>query len=527
MTPKQVFVREATGLVRELSTLDATIINVAIISIGIGITILYTWAPYLYPGMSVSLAVILGGLVSLIGGIVYGTLSSAMPRSGGDYVFVSRALTPSMGMVSSWFNMFWGVQGVAACATFGSWFIAVYVGMLGLMTKSSSLTQLGADISSPNGTFVISLIIIIISGLLVMSGVKRLARVQLVAFVIGMIGVVAAIVAVGLSSNGNFIAAFDRIFAKDYQSYAQVISASGFTPAFSIAATVMAIPCTLNWYTGFWVAGVVAGEIKKARTNVPIATGASILFTVLIWGLMAGLGDRVFGYDFVNAISYLYYAKPAGYLLPIQPLYNLFAMILNPNLGFVSVVGIGWIAWGFVIIPAFILMLTRILFAWSFDRVLPEKLSEVSKKYHSPIVATLVASIASVVFLWAYLYTGLFQFVLNFYFGAQIWWIILGVTALVFPFTMKRVFQSSPFAYRIGKVPIISIVGVLQIALSAYLLYQSLLVPAWQGPAGVVPISVMLVTGFIAPFVIFWISRYYRKKQGIEFDLIFKEIPPE
>ena len=37
----------------------------------------------------------------------------------------------------------------------------------------------------------------------------------------------------------------------------------------------------------------------------------------------------------------------------------------------------------------------------------------------------------------------------------------------------------------------------------------------------------MIFIIFLVGFIIFWIAKYYRKAQGIDVELAFKEIPPE
>ena len=62
---------------------------------------------------------------------------------------------------------------------------------------------------------------------------------------------------------------------------------------------------------------------------------------------------------------------------------------------------------------------TRCLFAWSFDRLLPEKVAAVNDRTHSPVNATLIAVVVAEIALYFYTYHGGISFIG----GATMGWI--------------------------------------------------------------------------------------------------------
>lgn len=79
------------------------------VSIIIGIVIgagVYETAPFILqnvPNAAVGIGVwVLGGVLSLIGALCYAELASTYPRSGGDYVYLTRAFAPSVGFLFGW-----------------------------------------------------------------------------------------------------------------------------------------------------------------------------------------------------------------------------------------------------------------------------------------------------------------------------------------------------------------------------------------------------------------------------------------
>src|SRR6476659_10938521 len=103
----EVFTRKATGLRREASALDIFIYNTNNQNVGIGVTFMVLLIPALYVGGSMVTATILAGLLSLPMAGVYAYFAAAMPRSGGDYIYISRTLHPFLGFLSSWNWVIW------------------------------------------------------------------------------------------------------------------------------------------------------------------------------------------------------------------------------------------------------------------------------------------------------------------------------------------------------------------------------------------------------------------------------------
>src|SRR3954451_4733427 len=102
------FTRNATGLVREVSATDALIMNTIGMNVAVGSVFLFLQAPALFPRGSMLLAVVIGTVLMAFTLLwVYSEFAAAMPRSGGDYVFVSRALHPFLGWLLSWSQGMW------------------------------------------------------------------------------------------------------------------------------------------------------------------------------------------------------------------------------------------------------------------------------------------------------------------------------------------------------------------------------------------------------------------------------------
>ncbi len=106
--------------------------------------------------------------------------------------------------------------------------------------------------------------------------------------------------------------------------------------------------------------------------------------------------------QFIASVNAL--AGTPGYLLPVQPYYNLMASIAANNGIFALLIAISFIFWNLPAMFPNTFMPVRTIFAWSFDRILPGKLSEVSERTHAPIPAIIVASIiVAAILAWSVL----------------------------------------------------------------------------------------------------------------------------
>src|SRR5436853_4392486 len=125
MGEQSLFVRKATGLVRGWSVRDAFIyaaFSINIITLGF---VAFSYAPFIPKG-SLLWSVLVAGAYLVLQGITYASLIAAMPRAGGDYVWMSRTLGGGLGFV------------LAAC---GWWFILwhwvpIYANILNIMVLS-------------------------------------------------------------------------------------------------------------------------------------------------------------------------------------------------------------------------------------------------------------------------------------------------------------------------------------------------------------------------------------------------------
>jgi amino acid transporter len=189
-------------------------------------------------------------------------------------------------------------------------------------------------------------------------------------------------------------------------------------------------------------------------------------------------------------------------------------------------------AWWFGWSGTVFLSSTRVIFAAAFDRLLPEKVAEVEPRTRTPIYALLLMVIPSIVI------GALFAFnIWNFRSLTLCSTLVIAVTflgstiaAILLPFIKKDLYNASPIAkFKIFGLPLISVAGVIFAAFVIFLLYQWLIDPNELYGIGIKNTSSMIYMGamYVLALVIYIGFRAYRKRQGINVNKIYDEIPVE
>jgi basic amino acid/polyamine antiporter, APA family len=117
---------------------------------------------------------------------------------------------------------------------------------------------------------------------------------------------------------------------------------------------------------------------------------------------------------------------------------------------------------------------------------------------------------------------------LNFVFFAVCTQLVPVLAITIFPFTKPDLFEnSSAFVKRkIGKVPVITIIGAITMCYLLWMIIASFLYPAVGGRIGAGTLGTL--AGFIiSGLIVFYVARAYRmNKEGIDINWTFQSVPP-
>ena len=189
------------------------------------------------------------------------------------------------------------------------------------------------------------------------------------------------------------------------------------------------------------------------------------------------------------------------------------------------------IAWFYTLInlaQTYFFYCSRIVFAWSFDRLIPEKVCYIHPTLHSPIIAILIIALIAEVGVIDAATGGVMGAQLNFVFFAVCTQLVPVLAITIFPFTKPDLFEnSSAFVKRkIGNVPVITIIGAITMIYLLWMIIASFLYPAVGGRIGTGTLGTL--AGFvISGLIVFYVARAYRmSKEGIDINWTFQSVPP-
>lgn len=514
-TKPTAFARESTGLVKNVSFLDSITLNLSNMSVGPLLTTIAgstvaTMVVVDVAGLNLIVASALAFLLSIPQMVVYTMMSRRFPRTGGDYVWLSRTFGGFWGSTLS----FWGYTMETLA------FIALVVILvdysIGGVGLTMGLDSWGALFTDGNTQFIVGSVIFAIIIALNIAKPKAGYKVVTILTVFGVLSLLLAmgvLLAAGRSGVENYINGLSQIPGLNLPTYSQVLASytpSGLPGDISFPNIIYIMPVMFAFiYPWLNAAPAVASEIKGTKAlkwNVPIS---SFLAFALLTGTFAVLYG-ISGMPFINA---LFHSQAyAGFGVNF---FSLAMGVANNNI-LAWIIGLGWIAMQLGTIAYAVIIFSRYLIAQAMDRFLPTRLAYVSPKLGSPIIAhlfDLAVTIALVAFT-AYFFasiSGIFGAII----ASMTYFVFIGLAAAT-----HAIRKESGSAKAI-----LALAGILNACVFAFLTYQFLANPGFTGLNDVT--YVYVVGTFIAGALVYSASRWYHKKKGVDISLNYKELPPE
>jgi amino acid transporter len=352
---------------------------------------------------------------------------------------------------------------------------------------------------------------------------------QKIMFIIAMAGIIVTVLLLLGTTREGFISSFNSAIAPytnaTYQSIISAANQAGWNtnPPPSMVNTLGIVPIAFltlgyGWYTAYF-----SGEVKEVAKSQMWGIVGSLLFCGIFLALVGWLYESVIGYQFLSALAYIFYVGGTKVTLPFAPYYTTIVSFLTKNPLLISLIAITLAAWGWQWICGNVWAASRSLFAWSYDRLGPEYLSRVHSKWHTPYAAIITVYLVAQIIMVAYVFTP-YLAMLGGMFGTCITFAFVALAALLLPFRRKDIFEKMPLRHRIAGIPVMSIAGAIGLLLNFIMFYYAFTVP--ELGMVTVPMEFTLVVIFALGFVIYYLIKAYRKKQGVDLELAYKEVPP-
>jgi len=575
MSEKKLFVRKATGLVREIGPLTAAII-ILCNCMGLGWqkrVFQFTGAAPLPENLWVAgmppmvMAFLIGGIIIILSVLSFAILIAAMPRSGGGYVVISRLVSPLWAFVGAWFEF------LSIAWSFGIISVAVFEGVFFIFGPIVGVTGAGVnDVYLFGGGVLLTLLFTAIGCLGVrMAGYLLQAMfwipALLTVYVLYLLGTSMAnpaTLAAGIAGFG----ASQGVAGLTADMYVKGALAQGLDAAnvgsYWSAVSIAMIGAYFA-YIGYAASTFVAGEVKEANKSLPkilLISSVIIMSMYMIVSSFAAYAASALGrvtlpngniWSFFEAYSYLSYG--GGNLATAGvPAVKAWTTTIAAFTGIGM--GLGWANWLLFIfgilwvandIPPFILTASRILFAMAFDRVLPGSLADVNERFHSPVNATIATGLFGL--LGCFSESGVISTggswspggalggALNGIFSIgvsstdlfdAVFFTLFALALVLLPYRRPKIYEASPIKWG-GKTGV-AFIGALGVVANLVLDWMILTAPQDSYNILAPTSDNWFAIGFTVVLAILGAGMYLFYKYGhkdVDYSTIYSEIPPE
>jgi amino acid transporter len=565
-TPK-LFVRQSSGLVRNVSVTNALFFNVAAF-VGVGLT-LY---PIFYslplvpmwkagPFSAYGWASIIAGLFCILLALIFSSLTSVMPRSGGDYVFTSRILHPALGWMESWTLVIASVLIIAfevplVLRNLQITARIIGIGAGGFGGANSWFTDATGAITGTPG-FIGSVVVLLAIGGICVLPTRSFHRVVTALAGFGVACFIAMFV-FGLlfTHKGSFIHNLPRL---DGGVTSAKIAATGTAAGvlgappqsflariFSTGAFPIVLSVLLFQFIGFQYSAYIAGEVRgNVRRGVLIALLGALFIGVMANSVYVDAISSHFGFNTNVAWGAGYW----GWAHSISPLplgqpnaMPLLAVVANKSLWPLwALISLGGVVFPFLLCPVYINFISRMQLAWSLDRQMPEWFGRVNERIRAPLNAILATLALTALFLFFQSYKDLPTFLatsdhkLNL--AGTAWfsivmalftWCLPGFNAILVRWRRPDLVRNAPFGKKLPWIGLAWLVFPLWIYVFAVV--KPIVNALKAGGAltyletnGIIDAGCFYLIGLI----IYVIMRSRSRASGVDSKMLFTELPPD
>jgi basic amino acid/polyamine antiporter, APA family len=290
-------------------------------------------------GSSVWLAYLLAAVCILPAALSKSELATAMPSSGGTYVYIERAFGPIFGTI-------------AGIGLWLSLLLKSSFALVGFSAYLSILVNIDTHFMKYVAIFFLGIIL-----LLNILGIKKVGKVQIVVVSISLIGLVLILIFGTPRVDPNLLDPF-------------LIDGN-----IGLISTVAFVYIS---YAGVTKVAAIAGEIKNPNKNLPRAMILSLVIMTLIYVFVAFVLVGNIPMDFLKT--------------DIKPIYTVSNLLGGKYVGYTAaVVGVITLI---SMANSGVLAASRFPFAMSRDKLLPTFMSIIHAKYLTPVVTIVMTCIA-------------------------------------------------------------------------------------------------------------------------------------
>jgi amino acid transporter len=441
-------------------------------------------------GSGVLLAYLLAAVPAVLAGLAYAILSSAMPRAGGSYVYASRGLDPYLGFIASfsqWFSL---------CIAIGvvSYLLTPFIRDVAVAAGASGAARW---LDLPVVRVLLPLAVQWCFVAVNVRGLETYQRVLLpllgLTFLLGALVIVAG-------------------FVLGPQSAPEPPAALTTSAGFRTIATAAAL--LFSSFIGFDAIAQVGGEARDPSRTLPLAIGLAIGIVTVFYALFAGAVYHAVPWTVVRDEALRHDTSAAALLGARLPGSLRVAVVAGAAVALVKD------------LPAMLLGVSRLMFAWAEDGIVPRVVASVHPRFHTPRVAIVASAVVASLGILGCQLAG------DFFLGVDILvtsmlvnFLLMCGSVLALPVRNPALAQQirvlrSPSARRVVGIAGIVLLGALLVVHTARDLGPSAL--PWYLRSTAVWLGVMALGS-----AVYWREVRGLRRRGVNVQALFAALPPE
>ena len=314
--------------------------------------------PYVLPAFMFAM------VPALFAALAYAILSSAMPRAGGSYIYASRGLNPYFGFIAS-FSQWFGLSIVIGVIAY------ICVSFIRDIVSGLGWLEISLLLEFPVIRVGIALALIWVFVFINIQGARSYERTLLpmmyLMFVLGCIVIVAGF----YFDTNDFV---NALKTKEDRSF-EVTKIINFDWRIFLSAAAL----LFSSFIGFDSIAQAGSEAKNPSKTLPLAILLAIISVGCFYFLFTTAVYHTVPWSFIAEESKLKDISAPGLLSYVLPSWLGVAIVLGAAIALIND------------LPAMLLSVSRLMFAWAEDGIFPSIIAQVHSKNFTPHISLIVA----------------------------------------------------------------------------------------------------------------------------------------
>jgi APA family basic amino acid/polyamine antiporter len=535
------FTRQSSGLVRELGIPAAT--GIALASVAVVNTFINFYSGlFNFTKVDMVLPLLLAAGIWLVAMFAYKYLLQAIPRAGGEYIYLSRIIHPAVGTMVGVATAVGFSYTLAANANFAASYVPFGLTSLGSAFNSSTLTgwatsitstaQCGQITCSP-GLAICAVALLVIVGLGSVFSLRRIAQIILGLVVFQVVAFIVLGFLLATHSHQDFVNAFGSFSGKSsaFNDVIALANKNNIPLGVDLGASLLVIPFMVLNYNGVLYSYYVGGELKRPGRTYIWASVISIGLLIVVWVGVWLLMLNTIGLDFMQSQAQVGGLADYGNITSIAA--NTgglgYGLVLSGDPITKILIGLAVPAAELAVDLAFVAVVTRVIFALAFDRMLPIGLAKISERSQSPINAVILAVVLGILFTIGGSVLNIANISANLALFFALVLLAGSVSCLVLPYRRPDLIKNPATndVDRVGGIPTAAVWGALSTLCALFTVGVIIAKPSVFGAFSFVSVGSLVVI-FVSGPIIYLIVRQRRlASSSIDLRLAMRELPPE